>query len=90
MKGKTFRRSLSAALVMAMVLGNVSGVTARAETGEGAGETTGEAKVTTQEITLANSDMSFDIPEKEITELNRMVVSIHLLRRHSTTVLRKR
>ena len=51
MKGKTFKRSLSAVMTAAMVLSNVSGVTVFAETGE----TESEA------VTLANSDMSFDI-----------------------------
>jgi arabinogalactan endo-1,4-beta-galactosidase len=57
MKGKTFKRSLSAVLMMAMVLGNSSGMTAYAETGEDSEVKT----VQNEEITLANSDMSFDI-----------------------------
>ena len=57
MKGKTLKRSLSAVLMMAMVLGNVSGTTVYAETGEDSEVKT----VQNEEITLANSDMSFDI-----------------------------
>ena len=51
MKGKTFKRSLSAVMTAAMVLSNVSGVTVFAETGE----------TVSEEETLVNSDMSFDI-----------------------------
>ena len=51
MKGKTFKRSLSAVMTAAMVLSNVSGVTVIAETGE----------TVSEEETLVNSDMSFDI-----------------------------
>ncbi len=58
MKGKTFKRSLSAVMTAAMVLGNVCGVTVFAETGEDSSEV---KATSTEEITLINSDMSFDI-----------------------------
>ena len=51
MKGKTLKRSLSVVMTAAMVFGSASGVTVFAATEDGG----------SSEITLANSDMSFDI-----------------------------
>ena len=66
MKGKVLKRSLSVALSLAMVFGNVSGITAYAEKGDEVStdsDETGqeETQEETQEISLVNSDMSSDI-----------------------------